>query len=210
MTSFLFSAAAMSGIALAKPEYKARISEIPDAVWGEMAGVSWKPGCPVGGRADLRLLHIDHWLPDGSTTTGELVVAATVADTIVAIFGELFTAGFPIAEMSRVDKYGGDDGASMRANNTSALNCRTVSGSTRWSQHSYGLAIDLNPLWNPWVRGTRVDPKEGAIWADRSQIKPGMTASGGPAVEAFKRHGWPWGGDWTGTKDYQHFSQNGR
>lgn len=192
--------------ALDTPPFVGSSELIPDDVWTQMQGVSWKPGCPVGGRENLRLLRLSHHKPDGSVAQGELVVAASVAETIVSVFEELYQARFPIERMQRVDVYGGNDNASMRANNTSALNCRNVAGTSRWSQHSYGLAIDLNPLWNPWVRGSKVDPKEGAPWADRANIRPGMTTPGGPAVTAFTSRGWGWGGTWKTTKDYQHFS----
>jgi len=192
------------------PAYRATASPIPDEVWEEMVGVSWKPGCPAGGREALRLLHVRHWRTDGTVGEGEMVVAARVADTVIEIFGDLYRDGFVVERMERVDAYGGNDGRSMRANNTSALNCRPIAGTTRWSQHSYGLAIDLNPLWNPWVRGSRVDPPEGAQWASRTEIGPGMTIRGGPAVRAFTARGWGWGGSWGGTKDYQHFSENGK
>jgi poly-gamma-glutamate synthesis protein (capsule biosynthesis protein) len=153
---------------------------------------------------------VSHYSPDGSIQQGEIIVAARVAPLIREVFGDLYTARFPIQEISRVDKYGGSDNASMRANNTSGLNCRTVAGTQRWSQHSYGLAIDLNPLWNPWVRGSKVDPKQGEPWVDRSKHRPGMTQRGGPAVEAFTSRGWVWGGTWRSTKDYQHFSETGK
>jgi len=192
------------------PAYVGTSEPIPDDVWAQMQGVSWKPGCPVGGRENLRLLRLSHHKPDGSVGQGELVVAASVAETIVDVFEDLYQARFPIERMQRVDAYGGSDNASMRANNTSALNCRNVAGTSRWSQHSYGLAIDLNPLWNPWVRGSKVDPKEGAAWADRSNHRPGMTQPGGPAVEAFTSRGWGWGGVWSSAKDYQHFSESGK
>jgi hypothetical protein len=208
--SLLLSTAIASTGADGKTPYKSQILEIPDDVWTEMVGVSWKPGCPAGGREDLRLLRLSYHTPDHQVKQGEIVVAARVAQTIDDVFGDLYTAGFPIQELSRVDKYGGSDNASMRANNTSGLNCRTIAGTTRWSQHSYGLAIDLNPLWNPWVRGAKVDPKEGKPWADRSQVRPGMTTPGGPAVKAFTSRGWVWGGSWRSTKDYQHFSETGK
>ena len=193
-----------------EPPYVGEVVQIPDDVWSQMEGVSWKPGCPVGGRDDLRLIRLSYYTPQGEIKQGELVVAARVAQSIADVFGDLYGAKFPIQEISRVDKYGGNDGASMRANNTSGLNCRNIAGTSRWSQHSYGLAIDLNPLWNPWVRGSKVDPKQGAPWADRSNIRPGMTVAGGPAVTAFAARGWRWGGAWKSTKDYQHFSESGR
>ena len=108
-----------------------------------------------------------------------------------------------------VDAYGADDQTSMRANNTSAFNCRFVAGTTTLSQHGLGLAIDLNPLHNPYVKGGTVDPPEGAPWADRSRTDPGMIKPGA-VVDAFASRGWRWGGYWSGGKDYQHFSTSGR
>jgi hypothetical protein len=96
----------------------------------------------------------------------------------------------------------------MRANNTSGFNCRYVAGTTRLSQHGLGLAIDVNPLHNPYVKNGTVDPPEGATWADRSRNDPGMIKPG-PVVDAFARRGWKWGGYWSGGKDYQHFSPSG-
>jgi poly-gamma-glutamate synthesis protein (capsule biosynthesis protein) len=213
-TAALLVVWALSGPAQAESTppipFHSEVLEIPDDVWSQMQGVSWKPGCPVGGREDIRLIRVSHYSPDGSIQQGEIIVAARVAPLIREVFGDLYTARFPIQEISRVDKYGGSDNASMRANNTSGLNCRTVAGTQRWSQHSYGLAIDLNPLWNPWVRGSKVDPKQGEPWVDRSKHRPGMTQRGGPAVEAFTSRGWVWGGTWRSTKDYQHFSETGK
>ena len=107
--------------------------------------------------------------------------------------------------------YQADDQASMRANNTSAFNCREIDGRPgTWSQHSYGRAVDVNPLVNPWVRGSQVDPPEGAPYADRSARVPGGLYAGDDAIAAFAAVGWEWGGNWSGSKDYQHFSANGR
>ena len=122
----------------------------------------------------------------------------------------LWEERFPIASMRLVDDFGGDDAASMAANNTSAFNCRRVAGSTSWSQHAYGRAVDVNPVQNPWVSGSTVDPRAGAAFADRRRVRPGMLVSGAPAVRAFEVRGWGWGGRWSSVKDYQHFSANGR
>ena len=109
-----------------------------------------------------------------------------------------------------IDVYDGSDDASMAANNTSAFNCRAVTGGSSWSEHSYGTAIDVNPLVNPYVRGNTVLPPEGSRYADRTRDDPGMIHSGDSTVEAFSARGWIWGGTWSSPKDYQHFSTSGR
>jgi len=182
---------------------------IPDTVWSEMAGVSWKEGCPLG-RAELRLLRITHWNKEQQPTLGEMVVSAKHADTVLAAFEDIYNARFTIERMVRVDAYGASDRKSMQANNTSAFNCRPVSGTSTWSQHSYGGAIDINPFWNPWVKGTRVDPKEAVDFVDRSNVRPGMISDGDAVVNAFTSRGWGWGGHWHSLKDYQHISANGK
>ena len=135
---------------------------------------------------------------------------ADVANDAVAVFSVLFDAGFPIERMELMDVYQGDDEASMRANNTSAFNCRHIAGSARWSEHAYGRAVDINPLLNPWVLGTTIDPPEAAHYADRTLEAPGMIHDGDVAVGAFASIGWTWGGTWASSKDYQHFSSTGR
>ncbi|MDD9205334.1 M15 family metallopeptidase, partial [Georgenia sp. 10Sc9-8] len=112
--------------------------------------------------------------------------------------------------MVPVDAYGGDDGASMAANNTSAFNCRTITGGSGWSEHSYGRAIDINPLANPYVAGSTVLPAAGWAYADRIRDAAGMIHAGDEVVRAFAERGWLWGGYWTYPKDYQHFSTSGR
>ena len=98
---------------------------------------------------------------------------------------------------------------SMTANNTSAFNCRFVDGTTRWSQHAYGRAVDVNPLVNPYVQTNgRIDPPAGAQFADRAP-RPGLIDGDDAAVRAFAAVGWEWGGNWSGSKDYQHFSRSG-
>ena len=171
---------------------------------------SWRPGCPVG-PDDLRRLVVAHWGFDGTVHTGELVVHADVAGDVVSVLGTLFEARFPIERMERVDVYGGDDDASIRANNTSAFNCREVTGGGRWSEHAYGRAIDVNPLQNPYVYrdGSVLDPASGPF-ADRTRGDAGMIHDGDVVVRAFAAIGWEWGGYFRSIKDYQHFSQSGR
>ena len=123
---------------------------------------------------------------------------------------DLYAQRFPIERMQPIDVYGGDDNRSISANNTSAFNCRAVTGGTGWSEHAYGRAIDVNPFVNPYVKGTTVLPPEAAPYADRSRRDPGMIHAGDPVVQAFLARGWKWGGYWTSLKDYQHFSTTGR
>ena len=169
---------------------------------------SWRPGCPVPLR-DLRLVTVTHWGFDGQPRPGELVVHATHAERIRRVFAELFAARFPIEQVRLVDEFGGDDDRSMAANNTSAFNCRKAFGSTRWSQHAYGRAIDVNPLRNPYVTRSGVYPPGGREFVRRDRSVQGVITAGGPVVQAFARIGWRWGGTWA-SPDYQHFSASGR
>jgi hypothetical protein len=181
-----------------------------DSVTVEQLGSSWKAGMGCPAPEQLRMLSLSHWGYDGQVHQGRLVVAATQAERVVAVFRDVYAARFPIQRMVPIDAYGGDDQASMRANNTSGFNCRFVAGTTRLSQHGLGLAIDINPLMNPYVRGGTVDPPEGAPYADRSRTDPGMIKAGDAVVSAFAAQGWGWGGYWSSGQDYQHFSANGR
>ncbi len=158
---------------------------------------------------DLRYLRIGYVDDGGAAQVGELVVHADVVDDVRTAFAAMYAARFPMRSMRLVDDFGGDDDASMAADNTSAFNCRFVAGTTRWSQHAYGRAIDINPLRNPYVEGDRVSPGEGAAYADRSNVRPGMIVEGDAVVAAFDALGWGWGGRWAGAADYQHFSAAG-
>ena len=141
--------------------------------------------------------------------TGQLVVAERAAPAIVGALRGLFAARFPIRRMELVERYGADDRRSMAADNTSAFNCRRVEGSTSWSAHAYGLAIDINPLENPYIRHGQVLPPAGRAFLDRSRWRPGMIHAGDAVVRAFAAVGWPWGGAWHEPRDYQHFSATG-
>jgi hypothetical protein len=167
---------------------------------------SWRPGCPVALR-DLRLLSVTFWGFDDHPHQGELVVHTRHAEPIVSVFAQLFAARFPIERMELVDVYEGNDDRSMVANNTSAFNCREVAGQPGvLSQHSFGTAIDINPLVNPWVHAGRVDPPEGAQYADRTKAWKGAIYDDDLVVRAFAAIGWRWGGYWPGSYDYQHFA----
>ncbi|MDR3121428.1 MAG: M15 family metallopeptidase [Clostridiales bacterium] len=185
-----------------------RVAEIDAAARARIEGVSWKAGCPVP-LADLRLVTVTYADFERRIHTGELVAHKKVADELADIFRELYEAGFPIERVELVDNYGGDDRLSMGANNTSAFNYRTVSGSANLSKHAYGLAIDINPIQNPYTegRGSYVSPPEGRAYLDRGDVRPGMVVPGGAAHAAFTSRGWFWGGNWKTTIDYQHFQK---
>ena len=186
------------------------VAPLDDATRARMVH-SWRPGCPVP-LEDLRLLTVEHWGFDGVVHQGELVVHADQAEAVLGAMRALYDARFPMERIALVDEYGGDDDRSMAANNSSAFNCREVAGRPGvWSEHSYGRAIDVNPVQNPYVSsdGT-VSPPAGAAFADRARTSPGMILAGDPVVSAFTAIGWGWGGDWNSAKDYQHFSATGR
>jgi len=190
-------------------EFRGRIAPIDSALAKRMTGVSWHPGCPVPLR-DLRALSLSYRGFDGRVRTGRLVVHRDVARELVEVFRRLYDAGVPIRRMVLVDAYGGSDFRSIEADNTSAFNCRYVDGTTRWSEHAYGRAIDVNPIENPYVSGGSTSHRASRPYLDRSRRRPGMAVEGGALVRAFDAVGWGWGGRWSGTKDYQHFSASGR
>ena len=184
-------------------------SSVAPVTAADLAG-SWRPGCPVS-PAELRLVRVSHWGFDARTHDGALVVNATGVEAIVEVFRHLFDQRFPIRRMETIDVFGGDDDASMAADNTSAFNCRNAVsiGPPRWSTHAYGLAIDVNPVENPYLLGSAVLPPAGRAYVDRSTYRDGMAVDGGVLTAAFASVGWSWGGTW-GSPDYQHFSATGR
>jgi hypothetical protein len=172
---------------------------------------SWHRGCPVG-PAQLRRIRLRYVGFDGKAHTGRLIVNERVVPDVVSVFRELYAAHFPIRKMVPVDVYHGSDSRSTAADNTSSFNCRfaVAPGPKHWSMHAYGEAIDINTVENPYVIGSSVMPPSGRTYMDRERARPGMAVEGGVLVRAFSRVGWGWGGRWSGTKDYQHFSTTGR
>jgi hypothetical protein len=171
---------------------------------------SWRPGCPVA-PAQLRRVRLSFWGFDGRPHTGTLVVSANAVGDIVNVFARLYAARFPIRRMRPIDAYRGSDERSLAADNTSAFNCRyaIAPGPRRWSAHAYGQAIDVNPVENPYVLGGTVRPRAGRAYLDRTNVRRGMAVRGGLLVRAFAAVGWQWGGRWSGSPDYQHFSATG-
>jgi hypothetical protein len=170
---------------------------------------SWRPGCPVGVEG-LREVRLSYWGFDDRAHSGTIVVAASVTAAVTSVFRQLFDQRFPIRRMEPVDAFGGDDDASMAADNTSGFNCRNAvsSGPPHWSAHAYGQAIDVNPVENPYLLDGGVLPPSGAAYVDRSSYRPGMAVRGGQLPAAFASVGWSWGGLWA-SPDYQHFSATG-
>ena len=173
---------------------------------------SWKRGCPVPLK-DLRYLRLKYLNFEGQTREGEMIVHKAVASEVVNIFNELYSIGYPIHKMKLVSSYKANDWQSIEADNTSAFNCRNATGSKKWSKHSYGKAIDLNSIENPYISHSgRITHKASLKYRQRVHKKDtsadrAILLKHDKATQIFKKHGWKWGGDWSGVKDYQHFSK---
>jgi hypothetical protein len=191
------------------PPYSSSVHPIGPDLQDRMR-FSHGPQCPVA-LADLRFLRVRYVGFDARAHIGEMVVHRNLAREVTQVFGRLYDARWPIRRMRLVDDYRGDDDRSMTANNTSGYNCRRVAGSPAWSDHAYGTAIDINPVQNPYLTGTSVRPRKGSRFAtvDRSaaaRLPAGVIHANDVVVRAFAQIGWSWGGHWTTSKDYQHFS----
>jgi hypothetical protein len=186
--------------------FQATVRAVDEETRARMIGVSWKPGCPVP-IDDLRIIEMNFIGFDGAAHSGgQLMVHRLVAPQVVEAFRVLFENGFPIRRMELIENYGGSDDASMAADNTSAFNCRPITGTTdRFSIHSYGQAIDINPVENPYVRGSTVLPPAGVDYLDRTDVRPGMITKNDVVEKAFREQKFFWGGDFNSLKDYQHF-----
>jgi hypothetical protein len=181
------------------------IGPVPDDV---LARSTWTDDCPVG-REDLRYLTLSHYGFDGGLHTGELIVNQRVAEDIVDVFAALHAARFPIEQMRVITQEDLDAPPTGDGNETTGFVCRPAVGSASWSQHSYGLAVDINPFHNPYLKGDLVLPELATDYIDRDRILPGMVLDGDVVVEAFTGIGWSWGGDWRSLKDWMHFSESG-
>jgi hypothetical protein len=184
--------------------FASRVEPVPPEV---LARSTWQPDCPV--TADgLAWVRLTFWGFDDARHTGELLVNASVADDVVSVFRALYRARYPIEEMriTRLDEL--DAPPTGDGNNTGAFACRPTVGQTTFSQHAYGLAIDLDPFQNPYEKGDLVLPELASSYLDRDD-REGVIHDGDVVVRAFAEIGWEWGGDWQSLKDYQHFSENG-
>jgi hypothetical protein len=181
------------------------IGPIPDDV---LARSTWSEECPVA-LDELSYVTVSHFGFDGKVHTGEIIVNASVADDIVSAFHKLYDARFPIEQMRVASQADLDAPPTGDGNVTGSFVCRPSVGSTSWSQHAYGLAVDINPFQNPYVKGDVLIPELASSYTDRDWVRPGMIFEGDIVFEAFTDIGWTWGGDWNTLKDRMHFSENG-
>jgi hypothetical protein len=194
-------------------EYQSNISKItPDIKKRMIKGNSWRKGCPVS-LENLRYLRVKHIDFKGKTVTGEIIVHKDVSHEMTEIFEALYKMAYPVYKMKLVSDYKGNDWQSIEAGNTSAFNCRSATGSKKWSKHSYGKAIDINPIENPYIaRNGRISHKASLKYRKRvhknsSAADKALLLKNDNVTKIFEKHGWKWGGDWSGVKDYQHFSK---
>ena len=186
--------------------FRAKVRRVPRHV---LRRSTWTPECPVGVDG-LRYVTMTFWGFDDLPHTGEMIVNATVADDVVGVFRTLYRARFPIEEM-RVRRAGEIDlPPTGDGNNTESFDCRSATLGTSWSNHAYGLAIDINPFHNPYRNGDLVVPELAEAYLDRDDHRPGMIQPGDAVTGAFAAIGWGWGGTWASLDDWQHFSHNGR
>lgn len=182
-------------------------SEIPENILKKMIGNS----IPYKDKVDIKqlaYLKITYWGFDEKTHIGEMVVNKNVAQEVLDIFKEVYHKKYPIEKIKLIDEYEANDEKSMANNNSSAFCYRTIANTNKLSNHSLGKAIDINPLYNPYVVGTSVSPAKGKKYTDRSIVRKGTIRKGDDLYNAFIKRGWTWGGNWNIKKDYQHFEKN--
>ncbi|HVT62404.1 MAG TPA: M15 family metallopeptidase [Legionellaceae bacterium] len=187
--------------------FKSHVRSIPKSIANKMQQYSWHKECPVT-LSQLAYVQVSYWGFDQKPHQGELIVHKELAEEVVTIFKSLFQHRFPIHSMRLIEHFQGNDALSMAANNTSAFNCRPVIDRPgEFSQHSYGRAIDINPLLNPYINGQNISPPEGNIYQNRHQFAPGKIVKDDFVFDLFIKHGWDWGGLWFDVQDYQHFEK---
>ncbi len=184
------------------------ISEIDAEIFARIDGKSYKKNCPIL-LSDLRYLRVLHKDLSGATLTGEIICNVRIAEPLISIFKELYAENYPIEKIRLIDEYDADDELSMRDNNSSCFNFRYVSHTNRISLHGYGMAVDINPLYNPYIKAVDgkkiIAPDNSAEYEDRDKNYPYKIESDDLCCKLFKAHGFEWGGDWDNEKDYQHF-----
>lgn len=174
-----------------------------------LARSSWGDDCPVG-LDQLIYLRMSHYGFDRRFHTGEMIVNSAVVEDVVGVFRKLHEARFPIEQMRVIAAEEIDAHPTGDFNDTTSFVCRPAVGSGAWSQHAYGLAIDINPFHNPYLKGDLVLPELASVYLDRDDVRPGMIVEGDVVTRAFDDIGWGWGGRWNSLDDWMHFSQNGR
>jgi poly-gamma-glutamate synthesis protein (capsule biosynthesis protein) len=201
-------------------EMVVRQEPIPNSMWDDMQGKSWHEGVGCPSRAELVLLRVPYRDFQGQSRLGHLIVAEKAAADVAAAFKEIYDSNsFRIERMELIDRYGGDDDKSMAANNTSAFNCRPVTASLKPIAHMQGIAVDINPVQNPFIIGDAKNslsvtkPDAGRPYnlpENRSGDVTGIIIPRGVVTEAFKKRQWTWGGIGSYITDYKHFSQSAR
>ena len=179
---------------------------VPAAVEARMRGVSYPDDAEIK-LSDLRYLRLSYVDFDGQEQVGELVCNKAIAEDLVSIFQALYEARYPIRSIRLIDDFGGDDEASMAADNTSCFNYRRKTGMRELSKHALGLAIDINPFENPYVRTARVLPAGASAFADRTKDFPHKIDKDDLCYKLFRARGFSWGGSWRSVQDYQHFEK---
>jgi len=201
---------AMGGALHAEPQPapKKVVEKIPVRKAESLLGMTLKKGCPVK-REELRAVTVPYLNDKGDKNEGILIVHKKVTQEVLSLFTEMFQMGFVIHKIAPASYYDGNDDQLMKYNVTSAFNCRRTTDGIGYSSHSYGTTIDINPLWNPYVKGKKILPPEGKAFArNRAKLKqPGVLKRNERVVQMFKELGWTWGGDWKSLKDYQHFEK---
>lgn len=184
------------------------IKPILDDIFEKMQGKSYKENCTVP-REELRYLHILHVGFDNNTHEGELIVNKRIAEDVLDIFKELYKAGYQIEKVRLIDEYNAQDELSMRDNNSSAFNFRYISYSTTLSKHAMGLAVDINTLYNPYIKQVdgrlNIEPANAVQYVDRNRQFPHKIDHQDLCYKLFTKYGFEWGGDWEDSKDYQRF-----
>lgn len=183
-----------------------------DDVYQRINGCSFQEN-PHVSLKDLCYLTMPYHGFDGKAHVGEMIVNKAIAEDVLDIFQNLYRSKYPIERMQLVDDFGGDDNASMASNNSSAFNYRCIAGTTKLSNHSYGLAIDINPIYNPYIYTSsdgvfHVDPAGSEPYVDRTGRHPYQIDHQDLCYQQFVQHGFTWGGDWNHAKDYQHFEKS--
>jgi hypothetical protein len=211
MVKIFYTVLILTGMAFAA--FESDISTITPQIKQRMIkGNSWRNGCPVPVK-DLRYLRMKHINFNGEDQMGEMIVHKDISVEVTEIFRSLYNAEYPVNKMRLVSDYKGSDWQSIEADNTSAFNCRKATGSKKYSKHSYGKAIDINPIENPYIfRSGKSSHKASKPYLKRKRTSDSTSQRAillpqDKAVKIFKEYGWKWGGDWSGVKDYQHFSK---
>ena len=206
MKTFFLSLLLLFTATIAGAQQDLTAQPLSDSIFAVMQGKSYPEGCSMK-RADLRYLQVLHYDAAGRVQRGELVCNKAIAADLLDIFRKLYEAQYPIERMRLIDNYDANDERSMAANNTSCFCYRVVAGSQKLSKHAQGLAIDINPLYNPCVRGRIIQPRSGKRWANRARAFTYKIERGDLLWRLFTEHGFTWGGSWRSLKDWQHFER---